>query len=415
MQKSFDCIVLGAGVVGIATALHIQDKGRSVLLLDKGEAGAATSYGNAGIIESSSIFPHAFPQDLKEILSVTGNNRLDVRFHWNALLDAAPFLYRYWRASTPERHLQSAKAAYPLIQNCLIEHMKLVNAAGAQHLIRNDGWIKLYRNEAKFAQAVKDLDKIKPFGVKLDVLTAQQFAAKEPHVKQTVVGAIHLLDPANVTDPQELSRAYLRLFEQRGGLFVKGDARSLDQTSQGGWRVDTVEGAVTGRDVVVAMGPWAAEMAKTLGYYVPLGIKRGYHRHYKPVGNAVLNHTLYDADYAYCAAPMLKGIRITTGAEFAFRDAPPTPDQMNAIEPLARETFPLGESVEVEPWVGSRPCTPDMLPVISRGDKHKGLWFAFGHSHHGLTHAAVTGRLLAEMMTGEETLCDPAPYTINRF
>ena len=103
MQKTYDCIILGAGIVGIATALKIQERGRSVLLVDKGEAGAATSYGNAGIIEQSSIFPHAFPQALSEILSVVGNKRLDVRFHWKNLLSAAPFLYRYWRASSPER------------------------------------------------------------------------------------------------------------------------------------------------------------------------------------------------------------------------------------------------------------------------------------------------------------------------
>lgn len=414
MQKNYDCLVLGAGIVGLATALKIQELGRSVLLVDKGEAGAATSYGNAGIIERSSIFPHAFPQQLGEILSVIGNKRLDVRFHWNALMSAAPFLYRYWRASSPERHLETAKAALPLIENCMAEHMLLVEAAGAQHLIRQTGWLKFTRNPEKMEKYLKDLETVKPYGVKAEVVDAKGFALKEPHITAPVVGAVHYTDPANVTDPQELSRAYLRLFEQRGGVFVKGDARSMDPSGDG-WRVDTVQGAVTGREIVLALGPWSAEIAGTLGYHVPLGIKRGYHRHYRPVGNAVLNHTLYDADYSYCAAPMLKGVRITTGAEFAFRDGPPTPDQMNEIEPLARSTFPLGEAVEADPWMGSRPCTPDMLPVIGRGSKHKGLWFAFGHSHHGLTHAAVTGRLVAEMMSGEKTFCDPTPYRIERF
>ena len=97
---------------------------------------------------------------------------------------------------------------------------------------------------------------------------------------------------------------------------------------------------------------------------------------------------------------MSKGIRLTTGVEFADRDAPPSPVQLARDEPLARELFPLAERLEPEPWMGRRPCLPDMVPVIGKGERHQGLWFAFGHAHHGFTLGPVTGRLLAEMMTG---------------
>ena len=126
--------------------------------------------------------------------------------------------------------------------------------------------------------------------------------------------------------------------------------------------------------------------------------------HYGTQGNATLSHPVRDADGGFALAPMTKGIRLTTGVEFADRDAPPSPVQLARDEPLARELFPLAERLEPEPWIGRRPCLPDMVPVIGKGERHQGLWFAFGHAHHGFTLGPVTGRLLAEMMTGEEPL-----------
>jgi D-amino-acid dehydrogenase len=156
-------------------------------------------------------------------------------------------------------------------------------------------------------------------------------------------------------------------------------------------------------------------LTRKLGYHLPLAVKRGYHMHYKPAGNAVLNHPVLDTERGYFLAPMLQGIRLTTGAEFADRDAPKTPVQLARAEPIARTLFPLGERVEAEPWLGRRPCTPDMMPIIGPAPKHKGLWFSFGHAHHGLTLAAVTGRMIAEMVTGQKVFVDPAPFAAARF
>jgi len=112
---------------------------------------------------------------------------------------------------------------------------------------------------------------------------------------------------------------------------------------------------------------------------------------------------------------MSKGIRLTTGVEFADRDTPPNPTQLARDEPLARELFPLGDRLEPVSWMGRRPCLPDMVPVIGRGARRRGLWFAFGHAHHGFTLGPVTGRLLAEMMTGETPFADPSFCAADRF
>jgi hypothetical protein len=148
------------------------------------------------------------------------------------------------------------------------------------------------------------------------------------------------------------------------------------------------------------MGPWSDQVFAPLGYAIPLQVKRGYHLHLKAQGNAVLHHPVLDSVGGYLLAPMNRGIRVTTGVEFADRDAPPNPVQLERAHAL----FPLGEPIDAKPWKGARPCLPDMVPVIGKAPRHPGLWFDFGHQHHGLTLGPAAGRLLAEMMTGRRRL-----------
>jgi D-lysine oxidase len=166
---------------------------------------------------------------------------------------------------------------------------------------------------------------------------------------------------------------------------------------------------------VIALGPWAPDILGPLGIKLSLAVKRGYHRHFRPQGNATLDRPVLDAENGYCFAPMEQGIRITTGVEFAPRDAAPTPVQFDRVLPAARELFALGEPVEPQPWMGARPCFADSRPVISRAPRLPGLWLDYGHGHWGLTLGPATGRLLAEMMTGATPFCDPAPYAADRF
>ncbi len=166
---------------------------------------------------------------------------------------------------------------------------------------------------------------------------------------------------------------------------------------------------------MVALGPWAPDLLGRLGIDLPLMFKRGYHRHFSPRGNAGLTRPVVDTANGYCLAPMEQGIRLTTGAEFADRDAKPTPEQFDRLLPAARELFPLGEQLEAQPWMGSRPCFADSRPVIGRAPGQPGLWLDYGHAHWGLTLGPVSGRLVAEMMTGATPFCDPKPYAAERF
>jgi D-amino-acid dehydrogenase len=410
-----DVVVLGAGMVGVGAALHLQQRGLNVILMDRHErAGEETSYGNAGLIECASVFPLMFPRDFGQLLQYALNRTPQSHYRLSDVPDFLPWLVRYFLASSPERALQSAMAELPLIRRSLIEHEALIAEAEVPELLRRTGWIKLFRSDATLANAVKEFEQAKHYGVAGEVLDGKAIAVREPNLTGEFAGAVYFPAPGFVPDPGALAKAYAALFKRKGGRFMVGDARTLEQGA-GGWRVAVSGGTAVASEVVVALGPWSDLVFGPLGYSIPLGVKRGYHLHLAPRGNAVLNHPVLDSDLGYLLAPMNRGIRLTTGVEFARRDAPPTPIQLRRALPRARALFPLGDPVDAKPWMGARPCLPDMLPVIGKAPRHPGLWFDFGHQHHGLTLGPATGRLLAEMIAGETPYADSRPFAVERF
>ncbi|HZM34773.1 MAG TPA: FAD-dependent oxidoreductase [Burkholderiales bacterium] len=410
-----DAVVLGAGIVGICVALHLQKRGRSVALVDRRGAAEETSFGNAGLIQREGVYPYGFPHDFGALLRYSLNRTIDAHYHPSALPRLAPFLLRYWKHSRPARHAEVARRYAKLIEHCVDEHEALIAECGAEEFVRRVGWIRLFRSEherdRRFAEAERWRSE---FGVEHRALDARELQEAEPHLAPVISGAIHWTQPISVSDPQGLALAYLRRFQTLGGTFVQGNAASL-VAEGGGWRIRTAHCPLAASDAVIALGPWADVLTRALGYDLPLAVKRGYHMHYRAAGDACLNHPVLDTERGYFLGPLRRGIRLTTGAEFALRDAMRTPVQLARAEPIARELFPLAERLDNEPWMGSRPCTPDMLPVIGKAPRHAHLWFAFGHAHHGLTLGAVTGRLVAELVTGEVPFVDPSPYSADRF
>lgn len=415
MSQKVDVLVLGAGMVGISAALALQSRGREVVLVDRRGAAEETSHGNAGVIQREAVLPYAFPRDWRVVVDYALNRRSEANLHHWDLLGLAPWLWRHFLNSSPDRVAATARAARPLIERCIDEHEALMRPAGIDGMIRRTGYLRVYRSSERLDKERRDAEvAASRWGTLSDFKSASQLRELEPHLTGPLAGGLLKTQAVSVPDPGAVGKAYADLFRQRGGRFVTGDARTLEQTAEG-WQVGGVEGAVQAREVVLALGPWSNEVLRPLGMELPLIAKRGYHMHYAAQGNATLSRPVLDVEGGYVLASMSRGVRLTTGAEFARFDAPPTPVQLDKTEPMAREIFPLGEPVDVKPWLGRRPCLPDMLPAVGPVPGRRGLWLDLGHHHLGFTLGPVTGRLVAEMMTGEATFTDPAPYRVDRF
>lgn len=410
-----DVIVLGAGIVGVSAALHLQQRGRNVVLVDRRAPGEETSFGNAGLIEASSVVPYGFPRDWRTVLRLLGNQSTELRYDLRSLPSYASWLARFWWESAPQRLQGAARDMLPLIGRSVAEHEALIDLAGLHDLVRPTGWLEAYRSPALFErESLAAVRVANAHGLHIALFDNVGLRNSEASLGAGYAGAIHWTDPRSASDPCALTKGYARLFEREGGMVTIGDAGTLDARGSG-WRVLTNNGPVEAESVIVALGPWSDLVLKPLGYRVPLISKRGYHMHYESDAGSPLLRPVVDIEGGYVVAPMRRGLRLTTGVELAGRERPPNPAQLDLAERAARPLFGLGNRLDEKPWLGLRPCTPDMRPVIGPATRHAGLWFAFGHNHHGLTLGPVTARLLAEMMTGEATFTDPTPYLPARF
>ena len=338
----------------------------------------------------------------------------EANYHWRDLVKVAPWLASYYRFSTTEKLKDSAVKLRPLMSRSVEEHKVLLQESDAMKYLRENGWLTIYRSHAAFEAMQPQLEFGATIGVAAQALDTAGTLALEPSLSPVFRHALFWPDVASLSNPLMVTRAYAARFAALGGAFVNGDARSL-RRDEGRWRVDTEQGPVEAAEAVVALGPWSPDVLEPLGIRVPLGIKRGYHRHFAPIGNAKLSRPVIDTDYGYALTPMEQGIRLTTGAEFASRDAAATPVQFERLMPYAKALFPLGERKDNETWLGRRPNMPDALPVLGRAPGQSGLWLDFGHGHWGLTLGPVSGRLIADMMTGATPFTDPAPYRAERF
>ena len=256
------------------------------------------------------------------------------------------------RRVAPGALIETAQLMRPLFARAVAEHEALMAEAGAERYLRRNGWLKLYRSDRSVRRAgARTRAGGASFGIANVPLDRDAARALEPSLAPVFRHAVHWTGAVSVSNPLALTRAYAARFAALGGLAFKATrARCIAPTPH--WRVDTASGPLDAGDVVVALGPWAPDVLDPLGIKLPLAVKRGYHRHFRARGNAALSRPMLDAENGYCLAPMEQGIRLTTGAEFAARDAAPTPVQFDRLLPAARELFPLGEPVEPQPWLG---------------------------------------------------------------
>ncbi|TYC68970.1 FAD-binding oxidoreductase [Stappia sp. BW2] len=403
-----DVLVLGGGMVGVSTALALQAAGRTVILVDRREAGQETSYGNAGVIQTEAVEPYPLPLALGALLKIAFKRSNDVNYHLNALPSYLRPLWQYFRASLPARHRAISRTYAGLVRRASADHAPLIAAAGADNLIRRTGLRFVYRSQQAFYASAEEAGRVSnEYGVKVALQSAADLAIAEPYLKPGLAGAIHWPETWSCADPGGLTQAYARLFVSRGGSIVTADATTLCETDDG-WSVTASDGRMSAREAVIALGPWSAGLLKRFGYDIPLLRKRGYHRHF--TGGGTLNTPMVLAESATVLSPMQQGLRVLTGAELASFDAPPTPVQLKRSTIAAVNVIDLGTPVETKAWFGSRPCMPDMLPLVGKAPRHKGLWFHFGHGHQGFTLGPTTATMLAEeMITGKFPVPDLSP------
>ena len=411
----YEVIVIGAGMVGTSIAWHLQKHNAQVLLLDKKSPGSETSYGNAGLIQREAIHVHPFPRHLAELIRVLPNQNTDIRYRWPAVFRYHQALLKYWQFSAPSAVKQIETEWKTLIEHCTSEHQEMITAAGAEDLIRRDGWIEMHRSKDKLETAIANAKNSREQGIEHEVLTIDALKVLEPNGNfDGFVGAIRWSNAWQVSNPGALVKAYAKNFQRMNGSIGECTVKEI-RADDDGWQVITDQDSFYSDDLVIAAGPWSNQLIKPLGYDLPLFPMRGYHQHFKTTPQNTINHSLVDMDKGFVMGPMQQGIRVTTGAEMTTMEAPKELGQLHEVLRFAKEVLPLNDAVEDEAWCGSRPCMPDMKPVIGAAGNHDHLWFAFGHGHQGFTLGPITGRIVEELIHNKPLTVAVEPFSTQRF
>ncbi|RVU21912.1 NAD(P)/FAD-dependent oxidoreductase [Methylobacterium oryzihabitans] len=411
-----DIVVIGGGMVGLASAIALRDRGLDVVLCDPGEARARTSYGNAGVVSRGSILSMASPGLWGKLPAYLRNADPGLRLRHRHLPRVLPWAAHFLAASRESAWRRTAAALAPLTAAAYGEHRRLAERAGTTHLLRHPGWLKLYRTEAALAGSALERDILAENGVPFEIVAGAAVRDLEPALIRPFHGAMLLPETGTIADPGGLVEACEGLFSGLGGRTLRGTVTRLAPAAEG-WSVETAGARVAARQVVLAAGAASAEIARPLGYRFAFAAERGYHRHYalRP-GSPALNRPVYDTGAGSILSPMGEGrVRVLSGVELDARDAPPDLRQIEAAAREAAGTVRLGAPLDNRPWLGSRPSTPDGLPVIGVAPRHRGLILAFGHGHIGLSTGPITGRLVADLATGREPAVPVAPFAPDRL
>jgi D-amino-acid dehydrogenase len=411
--KQVDVAVLGAGIVGVSAGIAARQRGLSVVVIDRREPGSETSYGNAGIISSGSILPLNRPSLWSALPSYLGNSSAALRWDPIWVMRNLDWVARFLgNAAMPSRTRPRAAALHGLIGASLKLHRDWIVKAGAGNRIRETGWLKAWRNEAT-ESARQEQAFLAEFGIRSDLLDRQAISALEPNILPVYKTGLLHSQTASVDSPGAVTKAYARMLAGNGGEVRQSDIKSIEARDNG-WRVVLGDGEISARHVVVALGPWSADILRPLGYRVPLAVERGYHQEFAPNPARSLQRPIHDADGGFLMTPMENGIRVTSGVELTDRDAPSSLAQLDMVVPLARGVVEFGSAV-AEPWRGARPTLPDSLPMIGKAPRHQGLWLAFGNQHIGFTTGPATGSAVAAMIAGETPSFDVAAFSPGRY
>lgn len=409
--------IVGAGIVGCAAALALVLEGHQVTLFDPDAPGAGTSSGNAGGIVTGSVTPTATPDVLRALPSILFDRSSPAVLRLRHSLKVLPWLSRFIRAGLPGEMNRIAAALHPLVSGSLIAHRALAAQAGAAAMVTQEGWLKVFPSQQAYAATALDRRLMDRFGVDYAILDHKAVTDLEPGLDPALC-AIGFYQPGCgfVRYPKGLAQAYFHAAARQGAIHLKQHVRQVTRGSEGGVNL-RVDDATHGFDkLVVAAGAWSASLVRQLGDRVSLDTERGYHIGFGAQTAGLMRGPVVLPEMSMVLSPMHDGLRLVSGDELAGLTAPPDYKRIRALIPAARRAVPALRDVEPEAqWMGFRPSTPDSLPVIGPSPKGNDVIYAFGHGHLGLTLAAITAQMVADMIAGRAPEIDPHPYRITRF
>jgi D-amino-acid dehydrogenase len=406
--------VIGGGIIGVCSALYLQEKGFNVTIIDReGGDEQRASYGNAGNLSPWSCVPESLPGLWKSVPGWLLDPLGPMAIRACHLPTVTPWILRFLNAGRRSNIPPLADALRSLYAPTVELYEGLLRGSGHESLVRRCAYVQLYRQEDK-----ADLNALAwrlriERGANIELIGPGELRELEPDLSHRYRRAILIHGQGHSANPNRLLGVLTGRMLRQGGQIMRAEVNALRQSATS-IVVETSQGSIRMQQVVVAMGAWSANLLHPLGVKIPLETERGYHLMIPNPGVKV-NNTLMEAGRMVVASSMEGGLRLAGTVEFAGLWAKPDYRRAHNLAVLGKEAFPGLNIENASEWMGHRPSLPDSLPVIGRAPGHPNILLAFGHSHLGLSGGAPTGRLIAQLAAGEEPSIDLSPFRADRF
>ena len=410
-----EIVVVGAGIVGVATALNLLRAGRSVTLIDRQAPGEGTSFGSGGILASSSIVPLTVPGLIRKAPGMLVRSDGPLYLRWSYLLCLMPWLLRYLSHCRVDETRRIATALASLVVDSLDEHRRLAKGTAAERRIHSKAYAIVYRDRAAFDADAFAWHLREENGITWRTVEGEAVAELEPALNSAYrYLAIFDHQHGTIDEPGEYIKDLARVFVAEGGCLEQREITALIRNADGRI-VLCVDGQKLEADnIIIAAGAWSGRLLASIGVKVPLESQRGYHIDLLNP-STTLNNAMLFTDAKCVVTSMTGKLRLAGLVEFAGLDAKPSHAPIRTLITLISRMFPKLTFERYTEWMGHRPALTDSLPVIGAVPGCPGLLVAFGHHHVGITSGAKTGRLMADLIIGRPSQMDMSPYQESRF
>ena len=407
-------LVIGAGIIGTTLAYTLQKRGRQVVLVERAEPGKGASFGNMASIAVTEFMPASRPSIWKQIPGWMLDTEGPVRVRPSYMPKLVPWFLRFISASRPSklRELEAQGAA--LCARVHEDLLPLLRETGLEGELSEAGCLSLYTDEAEFKADREHIEILERFGFPHEVIGRQAIKALEPEISDRIGLAVLFPQNRSMRDPYRLVVALSERFTALGGRIEQADVAGFER-GEAMQAVRLADGRrIAADEVVICAGAHSARLAKMLGEPIPLETERGYHTQIMSPGISMKHSIIWPAR-AFMVTPTAGGIRVGGTVEMAGLDAAPDYRRSKITVRRARDALPNLRCENATEWMGHRPAFPDTIPVMSASARTRGLFYATGHGHLGLTYAATNARLMADLITGAKPPLDMRPYRVDRF
>jgi D-amino-acid dehydrogenase len=407
-------VVVGAGIIGTTIAYELQRRGKAAVLVERDPCGKGASYGNMASIAVTEFMPASRPSVWAQMPKWLIDPEGPVRIRPSYMPRLVPWFLRFLEASRPPRVKELEAAGAVLCRRVYEDLMPLLQEANLTDMLTEEGCLSLYADEAEFSADREHIAVLERFGFRHEVLGGNAIRDLEPFLTSKIAKAVLFPENRSIRDPYRLLLKLREKFMALGGRIEQGEVVGFDE----GDRVKAVRlkhgRSIAASQIVLSAGAYTGKLSRLLGEPIPLETERGYHTQIMAPGISMRHSIIWPAR-AFMVTPTAGGIRVGGTVEMAGLEAAPDYRRAKVLVKRAQEALPDLRADRATEWMGHRPALPDTVPIIGPSAKHRGVFYATGHGHLGLTYAATTARLIGDLVTGVNPPIDLKPYRVDRF